>query len=133
MNGSIRPQRAWQVWARGLLALGLLSGSLLAPAFAGGNDKKSGTAPTFSSKGYDYYLTGNAANAAPAAPASQLLVLMGGGTDVDAAFKAMIAKARGTAPGAKLDIVVIRASGEDGYNDYLYGMDGAVDSVETLV
>ena len=33
---------------------------------------------------------------------------------------------------AKLDIVVLRSSGEDGYNKFIYALDG-VDSVETLV
>ncbi len=47
------------------------------------------------------------------------------------AFHQMIAKAGGTA-GSKVDAVVIRTSGADGYNDYLFEMVG-VDSVESLV
>lgn len=116
---------------QGLLAVCLLSLTLATPALAGGADKKSGTPPTYSSKNYDYYLTGNAADQAPSAPSTPLSVLMGGGTDVDAAFMAMIAKARGNGS-TPIDVVVIRASGADGYNDYLYQM-GGVDSVETLV
>jgi cyanophycinase len=59
--------------------------------------------------------------------------LQGGGTDVDAAFQWMFDQVRGcTDCSAKLDVVVLRASGEDGYNDYLLAMKG-VDSVETLV
>ncbi|HND47175.1 MAG TPA: cyanophycinase, partial [Anaerolineales bacterium] len=48
------------------------------------------------------------------------------GTDVDAAFQWMINKSGGG------DFVVIRASGTDAYNPYIYGL-GTVDSVETLI
>lgn len=54
------------------------------------------------------------------------LVLMGGSTDVDAAMKWMIERSGGG------DFVIIRASGGDGYNEYLYGM-GGLNSVETLL
>lgn len=77
-------------------------------------------------KDFDYYLTGNEADVTRAQPATSATVLMGGGTDVDAAFQWMIAKAGGG------DFVVVRATGADGYNTYLYDM-GGVDSVETLV
>jgi cyanophycinase len=78
-------------------------------------------------RGVDYFLTGNAADAAPAAaPTTQGLVLMGGGTDVDAAFRWMITKSGGG------DFVVLRAAGSNGYNRYVFDM-GGVDSVETLV
>ncbi len=73
---------------------------------------------------YDYFLTGNAANVDAATTAG--LMLMGGGTDVDAAFVWQIGKAGGG------DLVVIRVTGADGYNDYVYGL-GTLDSVETLV
>ncbi len=55
------------------------------------------------------------------------LILMGGGTDVDGAF----AWQRDRIDGG--DVVVLRASGADGYNAYLYDEIGGVDSVETLV
>ena len=51
---------------------------------------------------------------------------MCGGTDVDAAFRWMIGKAGGG------DFVVIRATGTDAYNPYIYGL-GTVDSVETVI
>jgi cyanophycinase len=51
---------------------------------------------------------------------------MGGGTDVDAAFVWHIGRAAGG------DFVVIRASGADGYNEYVFGL-GQLDSVETFV
>ncbi len=77
-------------------------------------------------KGYDYYITGSPEDRTPIKPVAPSVVLMGGGPDVDAAFKFMIDKApRG-------DFVVIRASGADGYNPYIFAM-GNVDSVETLV
>ena len=80
------------------------------------------------------YLTGNAADVSPAlhGPAHDL---GGGGTDVDAAFQRMFDRVRGctgAACGTKLDVVILRATGTNGYNDYLFAMNG-VDSVETLV
>jgi cyanophycinase-like exopeptidase len=75
---------------------------------------------------YDYYLTGSANDSVVATPSSTTTLLMGGGPDVDAGFQWMIEKAGGG------DFVVIRATGADGYNDYIYAM-GGVDSVETLV
>jgi cyanophycinase len=52
--------------------------------------------------------------------------LMGGGTDVDAAFKWMIGKSGGG------DFVVIRVDNSYGYNSYIYNM-GGVNSVETVI
>lgn len=52
--------------------------------------------------------------------------LVGGSTDVDQALQWMISKARGG------DVVIIRASGSTGYNDYIFGL-GTVNSVETLL
>jgi cyanophycinase-like exopeptidase len=52
---------------------------------------------------------------------------------VDAAIQWMIDKVRGcTACSTKIDVVILRSSGSNGYNDYIYAMNG-VDSVETLV
>jgi len=51
--------------------------------------------------------------------------LMGGGKDVDAAFRWMIGKSGGG------DFVVIRFDGTDAYNSYIYKM-GGVNSVETV-
>ncbi len=80
------------------------------------------------------FLTGNAADAKPKRLHGPAYHLQGGGTDVDAAFQWMIDKVRGCEGdcGVKLDVVVLRSSGGDGYNDYLFKMHG-VDSVETLV
>jgi cyanophycinase len=70
------------------------------------------------------YLTGSAADVTPA-PTPGLL-LMGGGADVDAAIRWLLQRSGGG------DIVVIRASGADGYNTYMYNM-VPVNSVETLI
>lgn len=78
------------------------------------------------------YLTGNAADAVVslAGPAHDF---GGGSTDVDAAIQWMIDQVRGcTTCSAKVDVVILRSSGSDGYNDYIFAMNG-VDSVETLV
>ena len=56
------------------------------------------------------------------------LLLAGGGTDVDEAMQWMLTNANGG------DIVVIRASGADGYNAYLFSSLGiSVNSVKSLV
>ena len=78
------------------------------------------------------YLTGNAADVAVslAGPAHDF---GGGGTDVDAALQWIIDQVRGcTSCSIKIDVVILRSSGSNGYNDYIYAMNG-VDSVETLV
>jgi cyanophycinase-like exopeptidase len=78
------------------------------------------------------YLTGNAADVAPAlaGPAHDF---GGGGTDVDAALQWIIDRVRGcTSCATKVDVVILRSTGSNGYNDYIYAMNG-VDSVETLV
>lgn len=75
---------------------------------------------------YDYYLTGSPVDVVLPVPRTPTAVLMGGGPDVDAAFQWMIGKSGGG------NFVVIRASGADGYNPYIYAM-GGVSSVETLV
>ena len=78
------------------------------------------------------YLTGNAGDVAPVL-AGPALDLGGGSTDVDAAIQWMIDQVRGcTTCATKVDVVILRSSGSNGYNDYIYAMNG-VDSVETLV
>jgi cyanophycinase len=75
---------------------------------------------------------GNPADVAPALH-GPIIHLAGGGTDVDAAFQETIDRVRGCRDcDAKIDVVVLRASGGDGYNDYILGMHG-VDSVTTFV
>ncbi|HLA78210.1 MAG TPA: peptidase S51 [Vicinamibacteria bacterium] len=59
--------------------------------------------------------------------------LGGGGTDVDAALQCMIDEVRGCSDCATtVDVVILRASGADGYNASILAMNG-VDSVESLV
>lgn len=77
-------------------------------------------------KPYQHFVVGDGSNVNLPKPAHPTLVLMGGGPDVDAAFKWMIQKSGGG------NFVVIRATGTDAYNPYIYEM-GGVRSVETLV
>lgn len=72
------------------------------------------------------WLTGNPADAKPVRTRPGLL-LAGGGGDVEAAWRWFVDCAGGG------DIVVLRASGADGYNDYLHRRIGGIDSVETLL
>lgn len=59
------------------------------------------------------------------APVLGGIVLMGGGSDVESAFKWMIERSGGG------DVVIIRASGTAAYNSFVFNM-GGVNSVETL-
>ena len=74
--------------------------------------------------GYQYTVVGNPADVVTST--SGLLVLQGGGTDVDENFRRMGARAGGG------DFVVIRASGTDAYNPYIYNL-CSCDSVATIV
>ena len=72
------------------------------------------------------YLTGSSVDAIRVTEAGVLL--MGGGGDVDAAMRWFLQKANGG------DVVVLRASGSDGYNTYLYsGLGVSVNSVRSIV
>ena len=78
------------------------------------------------------YLSGNGADVQPALSGA-VLNFGGGGTDVDPAIQWMIDKVRGcTDCAAKVDVVILRATGADGYNAPVLALNG-VDSVETLV
>ncbi|MFM8346961.1 MAG: cyanophycinase [Bacteroidota bacterium] len=70
------------------------------------------------------YLTGSAADVTTAATGG--LLLMGGSTDVDPAVNWFLQRAAGG------DVVVIRSTGADGYNTYMFNM-VPVNSVETLI
>jgi cyanophycinase-like exopeptidase len=73
---------------------------------------------------FAYYASGNPEDVVT--ETSGLLVLQGGGTDVDENYRRM-----GELSGGG-DFVVIRASGDDDYNDYIFNLCNC-DSVETLV
>src|ERR1700749_1546956 len=54
------------------------------------------------------------------------VAMMGGGTDLDEAFRWLCAKANGG------DFLVLRAAGDDAYNDYINKL-GKLNSVATLI
>ncbi|WP_051293959.1 cyanophycinase [Pseudoduganella violaceinigra] len=82
---------------------------------------------------YSYYPTGdvNALVTAPTSRPTPSFVLMGGGPDVDPAFRWMIQRA-GIKPGTGGRFVVIRATGEDGYNPYIFYSDAASSTSENV-
>ena len=73
---------------------------------------------------YQFFLAGNPADVKTRTTPG--LVLLGGGKDVDAAFRWLVQRSGGG------DVVTLRASGADGYNNYIRGL-GTVDSVESFV
>lgn len=76
--------------------------------------------------GLSVWQTGSTDDAC-ANPTGPGLLLMGGGSDVDAAFTGRVAPVIGGG-----DVVVLRTSGSNGYNSYLYNL-MSPDSVETLL
>src|SRR5260370_28306735 len=81
--------------------------------------------PAFSAKQYSYFRVGNASDVATVTTAGA--VLMGGGTDVDAAFQWMCQRSGGG------DFLVIRATGTDAYNPYIQQLCPGENSVATLI
>lgn len=78
------------------------------------------------SQSYTSYFTGNAQDTV--SDPSGGICLMGGATENDEAMKWFLQRASGG------DILVLRTSGSDGYNNYLYSELGIpVNSVETIV
>jgi cyanophycinase-like exopeptidase len=89
---------------------------------------------TAGGKPYSYFVTGNAQAPIAAtlkAPVTSSIVLMGGGPDVDEAFRWMITRA-GIAPGTGGRFIVIRATGTDAYDPYIYYSDAALTSSTTV-
>ncbi len=74
----------------------------------------------------EHYITGSEEKI-EIQPTGPSLLLMGGGLDVDEAFVAWLEHVQGG------DVVVLRTSGADGYNDYLYHDIGGINSVETML
>src|SRR5690348_18248079 len=76
-------------------------------------------------KSYSYFRVGNAPDVATTTTSGT--VLMGGGTDVDAAFQWMCQRSGGG------DFLVIRATGTDAYNPYIQQLCPGENSVATLI
>ncbi|HEY0660096.1 MAG TPA: cyanophycinase [Lysobacter sp.] len=74
---------------------------------------------------YSYFRVGNAADVAPTPQPG--VVLMGGSTDVDAAFQWLCQR------GGNGDFLVIRATGTDAYNPYIQDLCPGMNSVATLI
>src|SRR5689334_13724668 len=101
---------------RKLLLASIFVGMLAAPLYAAANKQ-----------GFQAFIVGNPADAQQSQHLSPGLVLMGGGTDVDAAFQWMCERAGGG------DFVVIRTTGTDAYNPYIQQLCPQMDSVETII
>jgi cyanophycinase-like exopeptidase len=81
---------------------------------------------SITAQNYTSYFTGNTTDAINMPQGG--ICLMGGATEEDEAVKWFLNRANGG------DILVLRASGSDGYNDYFYTQLGIpVNSVETIV
>src|SRR5215472_1401800 len=81
--------------------------------------------PASAGKKYSYFRVGNPNDVTTTTTAGT--VLMGGGTDVDAAFQWMCQSS------GNGDFLVIRATGTDAYNPYIQGLCPGLNSVATLI
>lgn len=81
--------------------------------------------PAFAAKKYSYFRVGNPNDVTTTTTPGT--VLMGGGTDVDAAFQWMCPRS------GNGDFLVIRATGTDAYNPYIQQLCPAENSVATLI
>ncbi len=81
--------------------------------------------PAFAAKQYSYFRVGNPNDVTTATTPG--IVLMGGGTDVDAAFQWMCQRSRNG------NFLVIRATGTDAYNPYIQQLCPKENSVATLI
>ncbi|HEY3520656.1 MAG TPA: cyanophycinase [Rhodanobacteraceae bacterium] len=100
---------------------GLLAGFALLPLNA---IAAAAAAPQHS--GYEYFQIGDLRAATPEKTRAGLM-LMGGGTEVDAAFAWLVAHA------GHGHIVILRASGDDELQKYIYHDVGNIASVQTLI
>jgi len=80
---------------------------------------------SFAAKKYSYFRVGSPTDVTTTTSGGT--VLMGGGTDVDAAFQWMCGRSGGG------DFLVIRATGTDAYNPYIQALCPAENSVATLI
>ncbi len=81
---------------------------------------------SLSAQNYTSYKLGNSSDATVAVKAG--FVLAGGGTDNDDAMRWMLSRAQGG------DVLILRASGSNGYNKYFYSDLGiSLNSVESIV
>ena len=95
---------------------------LLLPA-AAQPDSKTGSGP-----GYTFFCIGNDCSAQLPVTPTPGYVIMGGSTDVDDAFLWQIERAAGG------DFVILRASGSDAYNPYVWELSaGKLNSITTII
>lgn len=106
-----------------VLGLALLTACPSAPPPA---DEPTPAPPPQQPDDLESWLTGSGDDASPTLEGPSLL-LIGGGLEPDDPFASWLEAAAGG------DVVVIRASGSDGYNDWVYSDLGGVDLVETLL
>lgn len=114
-----------KLFLAGLLSLVFISCEFESNIDVNSNNTKMSNFNNVSDCNVTTYLTGNKENVNNSVNSG--LILMGGGKDVDEAFKIMVKNSN------RGDFVVLRSSGADGYNPYIYSDIGGVDSVETIL
>lgn len=115
---------AYYVRVKSQTGIGRYTVNVSFPAADGGGGGGSGTQACTLPRKVNLGKTGN--STPKPSVTSGGVVLMGGGLDVDEAIQWMIARSGGG------DFVILRSSGTNAYNDYIYAM-GGVNSVQTLL
>jgi cyanophycinase-like exopeptidase len=112
----------------GAIVLSLVSVFSAGPVFADATFETAKPIPL-----YSYFATGdvNAVVTAPSSLPTPSFVLMGGGPDVDPAFRWLIQRA-GIKPGSGGRFVVIRATGTEAYNPYIFYSDEALSTSDKV-
>lgn len=106
----------------------VMCAALVLAACGGGQAPEPPSAPV----SYEYHALGQPdAPVYPVDSAEPSLVIMGGGPDVDSAFRWMIQRA-GVRPGTGGRFVIIRATGTDAYNPYLFYSDERLGVSDTI-
>jgi cyanophycinase-like exopeptidase len=113
---------------QGAIILAMTSGFFAGPVYAGAKFE-----PAKPIALYSYFATGdvNAVVTAPSVLPTPSFVLMGGGPDVDSAFRWLIQRA-GIGPGTGGRFVVIRATGTEAYNPYIFYSDETLSTSNTI-
>jgi cyanophycinase len=115
----------WYLRVRRYSGTGDYTLTVTGPIPGGGTTPPPGSGwPCTLPSGVDLGITGSSTNVDRTTSGG--FVLMGGGSDVDNAIRWMIGKSGGG------DVIVLRSSGTNAYNSYIYGL-GTVNSVRTLL
>ena len=113
-------------------ALGACGRNVATPPILLASSWASSARTAMSSRKYTLYPPVGSSMPSNITPQGPGIIMMGGGTDVDSAFTWMHDTIAGSTTGNGGDIVVLRATGTNAYDSYIYGL-AKFNSVRTLL